>query len=53
MKEEQKERMYTLEHLKNTLDTCGFEFLGVFSDYEFGKIEETTPRFYIAARAKK
>ena len=51
--EEQKERMYTLEYLKSTLEASGFEFLDAFSDYEFGKIEETTPRFYIAARAKK
>ncbi len=51
--EEQKERMYTLEALKSMLDTCGFEFLGAFSDYDFGEIGETTPRFYIAARAKK
>ncbi len=51
--EEQKERMYTLEELKGALDACGFEFLGAFSDYDFGEIEDTTPRFYIAARAKK
>ena len=51
--EEQKERMYTLEQLKNALETSGFEFLGAFANYDFGEIEETTPRFYIAARAKK
>ncbi len=51
--ETQKERMYTLEALKTTLENCGFEFLGAFSGYAFEEIDGETLRFYIAARAKK
>lgn len=51
--EHQREKMYSLENIKNTLSQCGFEFLGVFSDYNFGEIKEKDERWYIAARAKK
>ena len=51
--EQQKERCYTLETLKSILTDCGFEFLGVYADYDFSQPTDTTERFYIAARAKK
>jgi hypothetical protein len=51
--EHQQERMYSLDEIKNTLNRCGFEFLGAFSDYNFGEINENDERWYIAARAKK
>ncbi len=51
--EHQRERMYSLDEIKNALYRCGFEFLGTFSDYKFGEIKENDERWYIAARAKK
>ncbi|MEE0969250.1 MAG: class I SAM-dependent methyltransferase [Clostridia bacterium] len=51
--EHQRERMYTLEELKNLLEANRFEWLGAFSDYSFGEISEKSERFYIMARAKK
>ena len=51
--EEQREKMYTLEELKGTLETCGFEFVGAYSGYGFEAVDEKTERYYIAARAKK
>ena len=51
--EHQRERMYSLETLKNALESAGFEFLGAFSDYEFSDMSERDERWYIAARAKK
>lgn len=51
--EEQKERCYELSEVKELLEKCGFEFLGVYSDFEFREINEKTERWYIAARAKK
>ena len=51
--EHQRERMYTFDEIKNALQSCGFEFLGASSDYNFGEINEKNERWYIAARAKK
>ena len=51
--EHQRERCYSLEQLKAWLQACGFEFLGVWSDYAFSAPVEDTPRWYIAARCKK
>jgi len=51
--EHQRERCYSLQELKDTLERCGFAFLGCFGDLAFGEPEETTPRWYIVARAKK
>ncbi len=51
--ETQRERMYSLEEIKSALKNNGFEFLGAFSDYNFGEIKEDDQRWYIAARAKK
>ncbi len=51
--EQQRERCYTLDTLKKLLMECGFEFLGVYADYNFSLPTDTTERFYIAARAKK
>ncbi len=51
--EHQRERCYSLEHIKHELLSCGFEYLGVFADYEFSAPDESTDRWYIAARAKK
>ncbi|MBQ7339009.1 MAG: class I SAM-dependent methyltransferase [Clostridia bacterium] len=51
--EHQRERCYSRQTLLSLLEACGFELLGVWSDYDFGTPTEDTPRWYIAARAKK
>lgn len=51
--EQQTERCYYADDIKNALEKCGFEWLGIFSDYDFSSINEKSERFYIAARAKK
>ena len=51
--EEQTERCYTLEEIKDALQRANLEFLGVWSDYDFSPVGETTERWYFAARAKK
>ena len=51
--EHQTERCYTREQLVAALESAGFELIGVFSDFEFGEINNTDERWYIAARAKK
>ena len=51
--EQQKERCYSAEQMKTMLEECGFEFLGIYGDYNFSAPADTTERFYIAARAKK
>ena len=51
--EEQCERCYTLKEVESALEKTGFELLGAFSDVDFSKIDETSERFYFAARAKK
>lgn len=51
--EQQREFCYTLEEIRQALTDTGFEFLGVWSDYQFSPIEKDTPRWYFAARAIK
>ena len=51
--EHQRERCYGDEKIRELLALCGFELLGIFSDYDFSEISEKTERWYIAARAKK
>ncbi|MBQ9760407.1 MAG: class I SAM-dependent methyltransferase [Clostridia bacterium] len=51
--EQQHEYCYDLDTLKALLADTGFELLGVWSDYRFSPIEETTPRWYFATRAIK
>ena len=51
--EEQFERCYELDEIKECLEECGFELLGVFSDIDFSEIKEDSERFYFVARAKK
>ncbi len=51
--EHQQERCYTLDTVKRLLQEAGMELLGVYSDFDFRAPEETTPRWYIAARAIK
>ena len=51
--EVQTEKCYSLEAIKNHLITCGFELLGVYSDFDFGNVTDTTERWHFVARAKK
>ena len=51
--EHQRERCYTLDEVKNLLDERGFELLGVYSDFDFRQIDDTTERWYFVARVKK
>lgn len=51
--EHQRERMYSMESLRERLEKCGFEWLGAFSGYDFGEADEKNERWYIAARAIK
>ena len=51
--EHQQERCYGEESLRRLLTECGFEWLGMWADFERNQPTETTERWYIAARAKK
>ena len=51
--EEQKERFYSDEEIKLSLEKSGFELLDVFSDFDFSKPCEESERLYFVARAKK
>ena len=49
----QREKMYTLRAVKSSLEKCGFEFIGAYSDFDFTKATDADDRIYIAARCKK
>ena len=51
--EEQRERMYTLRSLKKLLSDNGFEFIGAYSDFDFGEGNDANDRIYLAARCIK
>ena len=51
--EVQTERCYELSEIKDALARAGFEFLGVWADFDFAAPEANTERWYFAARAKK
>ena len=51
--EHQRERCYSLDTLRQTLESAEMEFIGVFSDYDLNEIKETDDRWYIVARAIK
>ena len=48
-----RERLYTIPALSRLLKENGLELLCVCPDFSFGNIQETSERYYIAARAKK
>ena len=49
----QRERMYTLRAIKSHLLKAGFEFLGVYSDFEFTEGSDFDDRIYVVAKCKK
>ena len=51
--EEQRERCYSMDEIKGTLEKNGFELLGVYADYDASPIKEDTHRWYFCARAIK
>ncbi len=51
--EEQTERCYTMEELKNTLERVGFSGVEFFGDTELSAPQETTERWFVKAICKK
>lgn len=51
--ETQQERCYTKEEILSALEESGFAIEGIFADVNRTPIDETTERWYIAARALK
>lgn len=51
--EEQFERCYDVDEIKQSLKNNGFELLNIFSDVDFGEVEDTSERLYFVAKAKK
>ena len=51
--EEQKERCYSVDEIKNALEKRGFELIDIFSDIDFSSVTEQCERLYFVARVKK
>ncbi len=51
--EEQTERCYSQKELLAALDKAGFDLCGIFSDFDFSPVTETTERWYVVARTRK
>jgi len=51
--EHQQERCYQLDEVMDMLEECGFEALGVYSDFNFSAVSEDTERWYFVTRVKK
>jgi SAM-dependent methyltransferase len=51
--EEQRERCYTVDEIKKSLENNRFELVDVFADTDFSAVEENSERLYFVARAKK
>lgn len=51
--EEQFERCYDVDEIKRSLKNNGFELIDIFSDVDFGEVEDTSERLYFVAKAKK
>ena len=51
--EEQKERCYSIDEIKNALQKKGFELLDIFSDTDFASVTEQSERLYFVAKVKK
>lgn len=49
--EEQEERCYTFDEVKQALEANGFALLGTYGDYDFGEVNDKTERWYFVARA--
>lgn len=49
--ESQKEKMYTDKQIRDVLEKCSFEVLGVYSDYNFKEYKDDDERWYYVCRA--
>lgn len=45
--------MYTLAQIKKALGRAGMEFIGAYSDFDFGEGSDDSERIYIVAKCKK
>lgn len=51
--EEQTERCFDEAELTAALDEAGFDLCGIYSDFDFTPVTETTERWYVVARTRK
>ena len=51
--EVQTERMYTVRSVGSLLKKCGFELIGVYSDFDFTKGTDADERLYVVAKCIK
>ena len=51
--EEQTERCFDEAELTAALDEAGFDLCGIYSDFDFSPVTETTERWYVVARTRK
>ena len=51
--EEQTERCYDESELRTALDEAGFDLCGMYADFDFSPVTETTERWYVVARTRK
>lgn len=51
--EEQTERCYPASEIRAALDEAGFDLCGMYGDFDFSPVDETTERWYIVARTRK
>ena len=49
----QTERMYTVKEMKNSLEKCGFQTLGVYSNFDFNEGTDECQRIYFVAKIIK
>ena len=51
--EEQTERCYSMEELRDAINRAGFDVCGVFGNFDFGEPQEDCERWYIVCRTRK
>lgn len=51
--EEQVERCFDEGELRATLEEAGFDLCGIYADFAFSPVTETTERWYVVARTRK
>ena len=51
--EEQTERCFDEAEITAALDEAGFDLCGMYADFDFSPVTETTERWYVVARTRK
>ncbi|MBQ9150947.1 MAG: class I SAM-dependent methyltransferase [Clostridia bacterium] len=51
--EEQTERCFDEPELRAALDEAGFDLCGMYADFEFSPVTDTSERWYVVARTRK